>query len=99
LHTADARIARSKDGGESWEILHKGLPEHIRGNIEALSMDVWNRGAALFAGTTDGEVFYSTDEGAGRRSFRGLAPYQRLIIIKTCKHRLPDIRIFAPAIA
>lgn len=63
LHTADSRIARSRDGGKSWEILHNGLPEHIRGNVEAFSMDAWNGGFALFAGTTDGEVFYSEDEG------------------------------------
>jgi photosystem II stability/assembly factor-like uncharacterized protein len=63
LHTADSRIARSRDGGKSWEILHNGLPEHIRGNVEAFSMDAWNGGYALFAGTTDGEVFSSDDEG------------------------------------
>ncbi|HWO42760.1 MAG TPA: hypothetical protein VNO43_13250 [Candidatus Eisenbacteria bacterium] len=63
LHTADARIARSRDGGRSWEILSAGLPDHIRGNIEGMAMDVWNGGYALFAGTTDGEVFYSDDEG------------------------------------
>jgi photosystem II stability/assembly factor-like uncharacterized protein len=63
LHTADARIARSRNAGKSWEVLHWGLPEHIRGNIEAFSMDVWNGGFALFAGTTEGDVFYSTDEG------------------------------------
>ena len=78
LHTADARIARSRDGGESWEILHKGLPEHIRGNIEALSMDVWNGGAALFAGTTDGEVFYSTDEGESWvKIIQGIGPVSK----------------------
>ncbi len=78
LHTADARIARSRDGGESWEILHKGLPEHIRGNIEALSMDVWNGGAALFAGTTDGEVFYSTDEGESwEKIVQGIGPVSK----------------------
>lgn len=63
LHTADSRIARSTDGGKSWEILQNGLPEHIRGNVEAFSMDAWNGGFALFAGTTDGEVFYSDDAG------------------------------------
>jgi hypothetical protein len=63
LHTADARIARSRDGGKSWEILTGGLPEHIRANIEGMAMDVWNGGYALFAGTTDGDVFYSEDEG------------------------------------
>ena len=43
--------------------MHNGLPEHIRGNVEAFSMDAWNGGFALFAGTTDGEVFYSDDAG------------------------------------
>ena len=63
LHTADSRIARSRDGGKSWEVLHNGLPEHIRGNVEAFSLDAWKDGYALYAGTTDGEVFYSDDEG------------------------------------
>jgi photosystem II stability/assembly factor-like uncharacterized protein len=63
LHTADARIARSRDGGQSWEILNEGLPEHLRANVEGMSMDVWDGGYALFAGTTDGDVFYSDDEG------------------------------------
>lgn len=62
-HTADSRIARSQDCGESWEILGEGLPEHITGNIEAMSMDIWKDGFALFAATTDGEVFTSTDRG------------------------------------
>lgn len=61
--TADARIARSRDGGKSWEILENGLPDHIRGNIEAMAMEVWEGGYALFAATTDGEIFYSDDEG------------------------------------
>jgi photosystem II stability/assembly factor-like uncharacterized protein len=63
LRTADARIARSRDGGRTWDILGNGLPEHIRASIEGMAMDVWNGGYALFAGTTDGDVFYSDDEG------------------------------------
>jgi photosystem II stability/assembly factor-like uncharacterized protein len=63
LHTADARIARSRDGGKNWEILTGGLPDHIRANIEGMAMDVWNGGYAIFAGTTDGDVFHSDDEG------------------------------------
>ena len=63
LHTADARVARSRDGGETWDILGEGLPEHIRANIEGMCMDAWNGGYAIFAGTTDGDIFYSDDEG------------------------------------
>ena len=63
VHTADSKIARSRDGGESWEILQGGLPQHIHGNIEAMSMDTWDGLFSLFAATTDGDVFYSEDEG------------------------------------
>ena len=77
-HTADSRIARSRDGGRSWDILTGGLPEHIRGNVEGMAMDVWKGGYALFAGTTDGEVFYSSDEGEHwRKVIRGIGPISK----------------------
>ncbi len=78
LHTADSRVARSRDGGKTWEILSQGLPEHIRGNIEGMAMDVWNTGYALFAGTTDGDIFYSDDEGDHWRTIiRGIGPVSK----------------------
>jgi photosystem II stability/assembly factor-like uncharacterized protein len=78
LHTADARVARSRDGGDTWEILNEGLPEHIRANIEAMAMDVWDGGFALFAGTTDGDVFYSCTEGdRWERIVQGIGPVSK----------------------
>jgi photosystem II stability/assembly factor-like uncharacterized protein len=78
-HTADPRIARSRDGGRSWEILAAGLPEHIRGNIEAMAMDVSNRGFALFAATTDGDVFTSEDEGNNwKKLAQDIAPISKV---------------------
>ncbi len=78
-HTADSRIARSRDGGRHWEILEQGLPEHIRGNIEAMSMNVWQDGFALFAGTTDGDVYYSEDEGNNwKKIIEGLPPLSKV---------------------
>jgi len=60
---ADSRFARSRDAGRTWERLEGGLPGHLRGNIEAMTMNVFPGGFALFAGTTDGDVFFSEDEG------------------------------------
>ena len=60
---ADSRIARSRDAGRNWEYLEGGLPDHIRGNIEAVTMNAYAGGFDLFAGTTDGDVFFSNDEG------------------------------------
>jgi photosystem II stability/assembly factor-like uncharacterized protein len=78
LHTADARVARSRDGGKTWDTLSQGLPEHIRGNIEGMAMNVWNGGYALFAGTTDGDVFYSDDEGESWRTIiSGIGPVSK----------------------
>jgi len=62
-HDADSIVARSRDGGESWEFLDAALPGHLRGNIEAMAMEVCDSSCALFAATTDGEILYSADEG------------------------------------
>ena len=61
--TADARVARSRDGGRRWEYLEGGLPLEARANIETITLETYPGGYALFAGTTDGEVFFSDDEG------------------------------------
>jgi hypothetical protein len=60
---ADTTIARSRNGGDTWEPLHRGLPEQMYQAIEAMALEVWNKGFALYAGTTSGEIFYSDDEG------------------------------------
>lgn len=62
-HTANARVLRSRNGGIDWEIVRTGLPEHLRGNVEAMSFAVAAGGAELYAGTTDGDIFMSADEG------------------------------------
>ncbi len=62
-HDADSRVMRTRDGGRSWDELGNGLPDHIVGNVEAMALDVWDGGYAIFAATTDGDVFTSADEG------------------------------------
>lgn len=58
---ANARVARSRDGGSSWEYV-SGYPSS-RANIEAVTMNVYPGGFSLYAGTTHGDVFMSEDEG------------------------------------
>jgi photosystem II stability/assembly factor-like uncharacterized protein len=62
-HDADSTIARSRDGGHKWEVLDAALPGHLRGNIEAMAMDVSENLLSLFAATTDGDILFSADEG------------------------------------
>jgi photosystem II stability/assembly factor-like uncharacterized protein len=62
-HDADSMIARSRDGGAKWEFLEAALPGRLRGNIEAMAMDVCDGSFSLFAGTTDGDILYSDNEG------------------------------------
>lgn len=78
-HTADACVMRSPDRGRTWERIGVGLREHLHGNIEALSLEVWPGGFGFFAGTTDGEVFRSQDRGASWTQIAtGLPPISKV---------------------
>jgi photosystem II stability/assembly factor-like uncharacterized protein len=60
IEGAFARVARSRDAGRNWQYLD--LPMN-RANFEALTMNSYPGGFSLIAGTTDGDVFFSEDEG------------------------------------
>jgi photosystem II stability/assembly factor-like uncharacterized protein len=68
--TSRASFLRGADGGRAWKPLRAGLPDPLRGNIEAVSMVSWGDDLAFFAGTAVGEV-YASDDGA--RSWRLIA--------------------------
>lgn len=61
--SANPRIARSRDGGDTWEILTRGMPERFNANFEAMILEAWNDSCAVYAGNTDGEIYCSEDEG------------------------------------
>jgi photosystem II stability/assembly factor-like uncharacterized protein len=60
---ASTQVARTRDGGKSWEILPSVPPAETRGNIEAMAMNVWPDGFAVCGGTTIGEIFRTEDAG------------------------------------
>jgi hypothetical protein len=64
--SVDGRMSvwRSRDAGESWERLTKGLPQqaHLLVLREAMAADSLDP-AGIYAGTDTGQLFYSRDDG------------------------------------
>ena len=61
------RVARSRDGGRTWKLLTKGLPQfnaHVLVLREAMSSDDRDP-AGIYFGTSTGTLFYSRDGGNG----------------------------------
>jgi photosystem II stability/assembly factor-like uncharacterized protein len=56
-------VIRSTDGGHTWQVLDAGLPQPVRGNIEAVTMTYSPNGVTFFAGTAVGEIYASENRG------------------------------------
>ena len=77
-HTAGSRISRSSDGGKTWEVLGNGLPDRLKGSIEAMSLENWGESFSVFAATATGEVWGSDDGGQSwSEIISGLAPISK----------------------
>jgi photosystem II stability/assembly factor-like uncharacterized protein len=77
---AGARILRTRDGGQNWEILGNGLPapDKWQASIEAMCLEECGQAIALYAATTAGEVYASEDGGESWGLIaRGLAPISK----------------------
>jgi photosystem II stability/assembly factor-like uncharacterized protein len=61
--SANPRIARSRDGGSTWELLGRGMPERLDANFEAMTLEAWDGNCTVYAGNTDGDIYASEDEG------------------------------------
>ncbi|MBO0692855.1 MAG: hypothetical protein J2P58_08165 [Acidimicrobiaceae bacterium] len=78
MGTANAHVARSRDGGQTWEIADSGLPDPVRGNIEAMSLSSAPDASCLYLGTTDGEVYESRDGAdSWQLVLKGIAPVSK----------------------
>lgn len=71
-----AAVWRSRDRGDSWSRRGEGLPQqHAYFGVlrQAMAADTLD-GLGLYAGTTTGNVYASTDEGESWRQVVGLLP-------------------------
>jgi hypothetical protein len=74
---ADPSVARSRDGGKSWQVINHGLPVPMKANFEAMTLEAWDGSCVLYMGNTDGEVYSSEDEGENWRKIAKLAPISK----------------------
>lgn len=58
---AHAAVLVSRDHGQTWDAAAIELPDDQRANIEAMSMCLAGEELHVFAGTTDGQLYASTD--------------------------------------
>ena len=57
-------VWRSRDAGETWQPMRKGLPDNARLVVlrEAMATDTFED-AGIYVGTNTGQLFYSRDSG------------------------------------
>lgn len=88
LGKADTHVARTRDGGRSWDILPGMPPGGAPGNVEAMAMNLWPGGFGIFGGSTDGEIYYSKDEGESWTTIaRGLPAISKSSHWRWLQHR------------
>lgn len=68
-------VYRTRDGGDRWEALDRGLPQQCYASVlrDSLAIDPRDP-AGLYVGTTGGEVYASADEGESWTCIAGHLP-------------------------
>lgn len=61
--TAETRISRSKDAGETWEVVLNGIDDKFTPSIEAMTLEEAQDTVQIFAATSHGELLWSQDAG------------------------------------
>jgi photosystem II stability/assembly factor-like uncharacterized protein len=76
--TAQTRISRTRDGGETWEVLGGGLQDRFAHSVEAMCLEESGDTVQIFAATSGGTVLWSEDGGENwERIVKGLAPISK----------------------
>ena len=77
--TAETRISRSRDAGETWEVLSgAGLDDKFVPSVEAMTLEEAGGVVQVFAATSHGEVLWSEDGGESwQKAVSGLPPVSK----------------------
>ena len=76
--SAKVSIARTDDGGDTWQYARGGLPAEFKPSVEAMSLEAVGEACRVFIGNTDGEVWLTEDEGRQWRQIAsGLPPVSK----------------------
>ena len=103
INRSRAKIARSRDGGKSWERLLGGLPDGQRAMFSAMTLEAWDGGFAVYAGDSDGQVFESRDGGDHWRIIAEVGPiskgdfYRGLAKGRPPMANIDDLKVPGPA--
>ena len=76
---AQTRISRSRDAGETWEVLAApGLDDKLVPSVEAMTLEESGPVVQVFAATSHGEILWSEDAGeTWTKAVSGLAPVSK----------------------
>jgi len=77
INRSRSKIARTRDGGNTWERLLGGLPDGQRAIFGALTLEAWDGGYAVYAGDSDGQLFESRDGGDHWRIVAEIGPMSK----------------------
>jgi photosystem II stability/assembly factor-like uncharacterized protein len=103
INKARTKIARSRDGGKSWERLLGGLPDGTRPIFGAMTLEAWDGGFAVYAGDSDGQIFESRDGGDHWHMIAEVGPmskgdfYRALAKNRPPMANIDDLKIPGPA--
>lgn len=103
INRSRTKIARSRDGGKSWERLLGGLPDGARPIFGAMTIEAWDNGYVVYAGDSDGQIFETRDGGDHWRMIAEIGPmskgdfYRALAKGRPPMSNIDEIKIPGPA--
>jgi photosystem II stability/assembly factor-like uncharacterized protein len=78
--SANPKILRTRDGGETWQVVDQGMPARFSASFEAMSIEAWPGGSSVYAANTNGDIWCSDDEGdSWQRVATDLSPVSKTI--------------------